>query len=117
MLIIVQDHSTALEALKVKDLAHQKAVDSLNASHAKELDETHDRAVIAGESAHAKEVEQIQASHKKDIAALKKGIEESQKQMQADAEKRKVRNFQTLFPYAYYFNRQSMLQLLPILQR
>ncbi len=83
--------------MRAKDLAHQKAVDALKATHAKELDEAHDRAITAGDADHATEIEQLKISHAEAIAALKKEHTASQESLSSVAEKRKVSALKLFF--------------------
>ena len=83
-------HQDALKELKAKDVTYQKALDVLKATHAKELDEAHDRAITAREADHATELEQLQASHAKAIVSLKEEHAASQESLSSVAEKSKV---------------------------
>ena len=75
--------------MEANDVTHQKALYALKATHAKELDEAHDRAITAREADHA--------SHAKAIASLKKEHAASQESLSAVAEKRKVSDSRLLF--------------------
>jgi hypothetical protein len=83
--------------LEASDVTHQKVLYALKATHAKELDEAHDRAITAREADHATELEQLQASHAKTIASLKKEHAASQESLSAVAETRKVSDSRLLF--------------------
>lgn len=69
---------------------HQKSLEVLKASHAKNLDEAHDRAITAEHTTHVAELEQLQASHINTIAALEREHATSQEAAFSDVEKRKV---------------------------
>jgi hypothetical protein len=86
-----EQHAAATTAaLTSNDSAHKKDLETLKATHAKNLDEAHDRAVTAGHTAHAAELKQVQADHDAAIAVLKKEHAASQNAISSDVEKRKV---------------------------
>lgn len=89
-----QEYAISIATLDSNNVAHQNALEELKSTHAKNLDEAHDRAITAGHSAHALELEQLQASHADAVAALKKEHAASQATSQAasvsDAKKYQV---------------------------
>jgi hypothetical protein len=67
-----EEHASSTAATNSSISEYQETLEALKASHAKSLDEAHDRAITAGHTAHVTELEQLQAKHDSAIAALKK---------------------------------------------
>lgn len=85
-----QAHAAAIVALDNKENSHAKILEDLKVTHAKNLDEAHDRAISAGHTAQAIELEQIKSNHANVIAALKNDHSTTQAGAAADAVKLKV---------------------------
>lgn len=85
-----QAHAAVVVALDNKENAHAKTLEELKATHAKNLDEAHDRAMSAGHTAQAIELEQIKSDHAEVLASLKQEYSATQAGAAADAEKLKV---------------------------
>ncbi|TAQ89323.1 hypothetical protein B7494_g2330 [Chlorociboria aeruginascens] len=66
-----QSYAAAIVALDNKEIAHANILEELKETHAKNLDEAHDRAINAGHAAHTADLEQMKASHADAIAILK----------------------------------------------
>jgi hypothetical protein len=87
-----EQYVTAVAASESKDNAHKADLETLKTTHAKNLDEAHDRAITSAHATHAVELKQLQEDHTTVIDALKKEYTASQAASSADTEKLKVRS-------------------------
>ena len=87
-----EQHAAAVAASESKDSAHKSELEILKATHAKNLDEVHDRAITSSHATHATELKQLQGDHAAAIVALKTEYAASQAGFTSNTEKLKVRN-------------------------
>jgi hypothetical protein len=62
----------------------------IKATHAKDLDEAHDKAAVASDASHAAELKELQLNHTEAIAVLQKEHATAQQGLTTDVEKRQV---------------------------
>lgn len=88
--LLKEQHAAAVAASANKDSAHKSEIETLKATHAKNLDEAHDKAITSAHVTRDAELKQLQGNHATAIAALKKEHTASQQATSSDTEKLKV---------------------------